>query len=58
MGPDQFRIQQFFWSAGFWTSVTRRKTVLQLESLRGAANPPQWGPETKPQKTLIILHSE
>ena len=58
MGPDQCHIQQFFWSASFWTSVARRKAVKQLGSLRGAINLPQWGPEAKPQKTLVILHSE
>ena len=54
----QCRNQQFFWGAGFSTSVARRKTVVQLGGLGSAVSPPQWGPGTKPQKILAILYSE
>ena len=54
----QCRNQQFFWGAGFSTSVARRKTVVQLGGLGSAVSPPQWGPGTKPQKIFGYLHSE
>ena len=41
-------IQQFFGGAGFLTSVGRRKTVMQLESVGGDVSCIQWGPEAKP----------
>ena len=48
--------------AGFFTSVVKRKTVLQLGSLGGGSGGtvslPQWGPWAKRRKTLAILHSE
>ena len=40
-------IQQFFGGAGFLTSVGRRKTVMQLESVGGDVSCIQWGPEAK-----------
>ena len=55
---SQCCIQQFLGGAGFSTSVARRKTVVQLDSLGGAVSPPQWSLGTKPWKILAILHSE
>ena len=54
---SQCRIQQFFWGAGFSTSVARGKTVLQLGNLGGggdAVSPPRWGPGTKPHKFWLF----
>ena len=50
----QCHIQQFFGGAGFSTSVARRKTILQLGSLRGAVSPPQWDPGTKSTKIWLL----
>ena len=52
-------VSSIFWGgAGFSMSVAKRKTVVQLGSLGSTVSPPQWGPGTKPQKILAILHSE
>ena len=47
--------------AGFLTSIGRRKTVMQLESVGGDVSCIQWGPEAKPPPSpprLALLHSE
>ena len=50
-------ISSNFWGgAGCLASIARRETVVQLESLRSTASPPQWCPEAKPRKMLAILH--
>ena len=47
-----------FGGVGFSKGVVKRKTVVQLKSLRGVVSPPQGSSGVKPLKILDILLSE
>ena len=51
----QCHIQQFSGGGGFSTSLARRKTVMQLESLRDAVSPHHWGPEPWKKFWLFLI---